>query len=260
MKTRAFTGILALLLLSLGCENAPIRPSSRPLLPELPEHWKEILEEPHWRLEWIGEGGAWRERDLLPGQIPPDIALMAEWSTPVLAWPFWPGRELFPGMMRPAGALFPWDASGEKLTLSWKGGVLALFWKELALAERPSAPASASESRRLPWYFDWPRFRELLESESISRAVREDPWLADWKSIAGRTIQSGFDRRRIVPRPLAGLDIPGLGGRWIGSSPFAPPLDASKDGPLTINVSDTTDTWVSAGGVLKSSSAGWVWR
>ena len=254
--------LLALLVLLAACENGPIRPSYRPVLPELPEHWKEILGEPHWRLEWIGGGGAWHERELSPGQAPPSIPLMPEWPTPVLAWPFWPGRELLPGMMRPAGAIFPWDACGDTFGLSWQGGVHALFWKELALAERPSAPESASAARRLPWYFDWPRFRELLESENIPEAVREDPWLADWKSIAGRTVQSGFDRRRIVSRKFTELSvpIPGLGGRWIGSSPFAQPLDATADGSLRLSITDTTDTWVSSGAVLKASSAGWVWR
>ena len=264
MKTKFFTGMLIFLLAVLAsCENAPIRPSYRPVLPELPEHWKEIpggLGPPHWRLEWIGEGGVWIERDVSPGQAAPDISLMPEWSTPVLAWPFWPDRELLPGMMRPAGAIFPWDACGQKLCVSWQGGVHAFFWKELALAARSSVPASASEARRLPWYFDWPRFRELLESENISEAVRKDLWLADWKFIAQRTVQSGFDRRRIVSKSFTELTIPGLGGRWIGSSPFALPLDAPEDGPLTIGISDTADTWVSSGGVLKGSRAGWVWR
>jgi len=259
MKT-TFTGTLALFVLLAACENGPIHPSYRPVLPELPEHWKEILGEPHWRLEWIGEGGTWLERELIPGQSAPGISLMPQWSTPLLAWPFWPERELLPGLMRPAGAISPWDACGSNLTLSWEGGVHALFWKELALAERPSTPATAAEARRLPWYFDWPRFRELLESENIPEAVREDLWLADWKSIAGRTVQSGFDRRRIVSRSFTELVIPGFGGRWIGSSPFAPPLDAPADGPLNLSITGTTDTWVSSGGVLKASSSGWMLR
>ena len=260
MKTRFLAWLPAMFVLLCTCENSPIRPSYRPLLPELPEHWKEVFEEPHWRLEWIGEGGLWLETVIVPGQGTPGVSLMSEWSTPVLAWPFWPEEELLPGVMRPAGGIFPWDASGDMLNISWEGGVRALFWKELALAERPIVPASASEARRIPWYFDWPRFSELLESEDISEAVREDLWLADWKGIAQRTVQSGFDRRRIAPKRFAELAVPGLGGRWIGSSPFAPPVDAPAGGPLTLSVSDTADAWVSLEGVLKGSSAGWVWR
>ena len=159
-------------------------------------------------------------------------------------------------MMRPCGALFPWDLCGETLALGWEGGVMAVFWKELAQAERSSAAAA----ERLPWYFDWPRFRELLKSGNIPEAVRRNPWLADWKDIAERTVRSGFDRRRFVSRSFTELSIPGLGGFWIGSSPFAPPLEAPLDGPLCLSVTGAPDTWVSSRGVLKCSASGWVWR
>jgi len=258
MKTRFLAGI-ALILLLCACENNPVRSSYHPLLPELPERWEEILGEPHWRLEWVGEGGVWLQREISPGQFSPDISIIDEWATPALAWPFWPERQLLPGMVRPAGALFPWDVRGKNLVLSWEGGVDAFFWKKLAVAERPPS-MTQTEARRLPWYFDWPRFRELFAGENIPETIREDPWLADWESIAQRTVQSGFDRRRIAPRRFTELAIPGMGGRWIGSSPFAPPVDAPAHDPLILNVADTPDTWVSSGGVLKGSSAGWVWR
>jgi hypothetical protein len=121
------------------------------------------------------------------------------------------------------------------------GGVDAFFWKE-----------------RLPWYFDWPRFRGLFEGEAINEIVRQDPWLADWRDISRRTVQSGFDRRRIVPRVLTKLSIPGLDGYWIGSSPFAEPLETEEGGPLLLMVTDVPDTWVSSGAVLKCSTSGWV--
>jgi len=257
MKTNFFAIVAFFAVIS--CDNSPIIPSYYLILPELPGHWLGILEEPHWRLEWVGEAGLWLEWELGPGQTPPPVSLMPEWSSPVLAWPYWPSIGLFPGMMRPAGAMFPWDVSGQAaLTLSWRGGLDAVFWKELANAERPSTPESATAARRIPWYFDWPRFRELLSGEDIPEAVRHDPWLADWKDIAQRTVNSGFDRRRIVSRRFSELEIPGLDGLWAGSSPFAPPIEAQSDSPLSISVNDTTDVWVSSGGVLKASTAGWV--
>ena len=260
MKQKFLAGIMFPLVLLVTCKDAPIHSSCRPVLPELPVHWKEILGEPYWRLEWIGEGGIWLEWEGAPGQKPPGLSLVQEWSTPVLAWPFWPSRELLPGMMRPAGALFPWDFTAvdgeETLRLGWKAGVDAVFWKEMALAERLSAAAEA----RLPWYFDWPRFRELLADGNIPEAVRKDPWLADWKDIAQKTIRSGFDRRRIVSKTFTALAIPGLGGRWTGSSPFAPPLDAPAGGPLCLNATGPPDTWVSSAGVLRCSASGWVFR
>ncbi|MCL2602172.1 MAG: hypothetical protein FWD91_05095 [Treponema sp.] len=262
MKTILSKGIAplavaALLALLASCEHAAARVSYQPVLPELPEHWRGILGEPHWRLQWIGSGGVWHQRETAPGSALPEIALMAEWATPVLAWPFWPERGIPPGMMRPSGALFPWDVRGGDLHISWEGGVPAFFWKSFAQAERSAQPSTAA-AKRLPWNFDWPRFRELLASENIPRAVRDDPWLADWAFIAARTLQSGFDRRRITSRTFTELAIPGADGRWIGSSPFAAPIDAQTDGTLVIGVSATADTWISSSGVLGASTSGWV--
>jgi len=195
MKYGCLIGTAVLLSFLSACEAGPVHSSYRPVLPELPPHWEELLGEPHWRLEWVAEDGRWREREMVNSRDAPGLALFREWATPVLAWPFWPERGLIPGMMKPCGAIFPWDASGEKITLGWKGGVEAFFWKELASADFSSAAARG----RFPWYFDWPRFRDLLyESGNVPETVSRDPWLADWNSIAQKTVQSGFDRRRIV--------------------------------------------------------------
>ena len=200
MKWRNFDASIvafaATFFLLAACKNDLMRSSYKPVFPDLPSHWDEILGEAHWRFEWVDENGSWQWWESQKSGEAPDLSISHEWTIPVLAWPFWPERDLIPGMMKPAGALFPWDAAGEKLVLSWKAGVEAVFWKEMILAERPT-DASAE---RLPWYFDWMRFRELLESENIPSNVRQNLWLADWKSIAQKTVLSGFDRRRIVSR------------------------------------------------------------
>ena len=250
-------GLLFLAFLPAACKDAPISDSYRPVLPDLPTVWYEILGEAHWRVEWVGEGGFWQKKEIGPGQDIPALSLIQEWTTPVLAWPFWPDKNLLPGIMRPSGALFPWDVSGGKLMLSWKGGIDAVFWKELAASEKPSLAAEG----RLPWYFDWPRFRELFsENGSLSESVRLDPWLPDWKEIAKKTVASGFDRRRIVSRKLTELVIPDFGGQWTGSSPFALPLDAPSGGPLCVNAADVPEAWISAEGILKCFVSGWVWQ
>jgi hypothetical protein len=258
MKRKIPAVFVLVLVLAAACANRPIAPSYRPVLPRLPSHWEEVLGSAHWRLEWVDEGGVWREQVVFPGREAPFLSLMSEWSTPVLAWPFWPSRDMEARLMRPAGALFPWDVSGtDKLQLSWETGVEAFFWKELAAATRSTAAAAG----RLPWYFDWPRFRDLLyESGDVPEPVRQDPWLSDWKDIAQRTVTSGFDRRRIVSRKYTEMIIPDLGGLWVNSSPFAPPIEASPDGKLKLNVTATPDTWVSAARILKCSSSGWVLR
>ena len=251
MKYKSLFFILSFLVLPAYCEDRPIQSSFRLVLPELPGHWKEILGEAHWRLEWVDEDGSWQRRDLRPDAESLELPLVNEWIYPVIAWPFWPEWDLHPSLMRPCGAIFPWDVSGGELRLSWEAGVDALFWKELGAA-------SAANSERPPWNLDWPRFREILVSGNISEDVKQDPWLADWRDIARRTVQSGFDSRRIVPRKPSELVIPELGGRWIGSSPFAPALDAPVEGPLELDAYESTETWVSAKGVLKCSVSGWL--
>jgi hypothetical protein len=177
-----------------------------------------------------------------------------EWATPVFAWSFWPERNLPPAVMRPGGALIPWDVSGDKIILSWKGGLDAVFWKELSAAERLT---EASE-KRLPIFLDWPRFRDLFTSGLLGEKVSLNPWLADWKYISMKTVQSGFDRRRIVPRKMSALVIPEMGGLWINSSPFEEPVYAEPNGSLVLNVSEVADTWISSEGILKCSVSGWV--
>jgi len=249
--------ILAILAFLAGCDINPILHSYRPILPDPPGHWETVLGKPHWRLEWVDEKGCWRDCSVTPGAEAPGISPGPEWTTAIFAWPFWPDRDLEAFMMKPAGALYPWDVSGDRILLSWEGGVEAFFWKEMAGTEHA---ASAAEGR-LPWFFDWLRFRDLLyESENIAIAVRQDPWLADWKEIARKTVQSGFDRRRIAARKCTVFTVPGMAGFWINSSPFALPFEVPPGGSLTLNVWDNPDTWVSKAGVLKCSSAGWVWR
>jgi len=251
--------------LIVACENRPTQPFYRPVLPDLPAHWQEILGEPHWRLQWIDQTGIWLEANLSPGETPYNIALMQEWTTPVLAWPYWPERELPAGLMRPSGALFPWDSGGGKVVLSWEGGVDAVFWRKLAAADRVSEAAQG----RLPWHMDWPRFRELFESssenanENALSSVREDRWRADWRNIADRTVQSGFDRRRIAPKTFSELVIDyDSGDVFINSSPFAPPLKPDsaerQSWLLVLSVTDVPDTWVSKTSVIRASTSGFV--
>ena len=256
MKNKYLLGIVIPVVLLASCNDGPRRSTYRPYMPVVPSHWNEVLGEPHWRLEWIGEEGFWKDWEGPPDAEPPLLSPVAEWTTPILAWPFWPEAGLTPGIMRPGGAFFPWDASGGELTLSWEGGVGAVFWKELANAERMS---EASQGR-LPWYFDWPRFRRLLESGDIPDDVRDDLWLVDWKEIGGKTVESGFDRRRIVSRRLTEVAIPGLDGAWVSASPFTPPLDVPPGGPLLLMAAAVPDTWVSSTAVLRCSTLGWVLR
>jgi len=267
MEYRSFIGflvlILALLSLPTGCEDVQrIRSSYKPVLPTLPEGWSDVLGDAHWRVEWIGEGGTRHELEVKQGAEVPPLFLIQTWTTPVLAWPFWPELGLGPGIMRPCGALFPWDTYGKDLLLSWEGGVDAVFWKELAGVKREdgSARAESAKDERFPWLFDWPRFREIMRAEDIGDAVRKDPWVVDWKEVGRKTVESGFDRRRIKAMKYTEVEIILPAGRWLNSSPFAPVLEIPSGGRLTLEVTDAVGVWVSSRGILKVSTSGWIFR
>jgi len=242
------------LVLLAACDSGPIHTDYELQMPQLPQAWLEVLDEPHWRILWLnseGKWSSWEGRENFP-----TIPVIQEWTTPVLAWPYWPEKGLLPGQMSPAGALFPWDAKGSSIELSWKAGVDAFYWQELAIFQDAQL---SSGTPRVPWNFDWPRFRELMESENIPSEVRDDPWLADWKEIAQKTAESGFDRRRIKAQAGTTLTIsPSPGKFWIGYSSFAAPLEVDDGDPLVLKVHDQTETWISESGLLHCSSAAWI--
>jgi len=256
----------AAMLLAVSCGDMLLPGSSSYAaeLPPVPCAWEAILGEPRWRLEWFdGEG---RKRAAEVSERRAEISLPGDFASAVLAFPFWPEKGIAPGAFRPAGAIFPFDVSGGRIALSWRGGVDAAFFMELARAAAQVAagerPPSGSAALRLPWNFDWPRFRGLFgdgpQGASTNAEVRADPWLANWRSIADRTAQSGFDRRRLVPEARSALELPLGPGPWIGASPFAAPLafEASPAFPVRAEA----ESWASAEGLLRAGAYAWMWR
>jgi hypothetical protein len=244
----------------LGCESRINPPEYAVNLPSLPPIWEKILGPPRWRLQWIDSHGRAACLDLREGEKPV-ISVLGEWATPVLAHPYWPDRGLSPGILRPAGAVFPFDVRSGRVALSWRAGPAAWFYRELAAA---GAAIQAPEKRH-PELFDWPRFRSLLASDALPEAIREDPWKADWREAARRTVESGFDRRRIKERAgeelsvtgNSGLDREYQAGPWMGASPFAAPVVPDKEGILRFSLSGETGTWFSPKGVLRISRNVW---
>ena len=246
-------GLLSIsLVILLSCGQGPIQAAYSPELPALPAVWENILGKAHWRLEWV-ENGSWVSWEGKEGF--PQLSPIQEWTSPILAWPFWPEKGLFPGLMFPAGALFPWDISGSDLVLSWEAGVDAFFWKQISVNEEEEG---RSGTPRFPWYFDWPRFRELMKSEDIPPEIRQNPWLADWSSIAQRTVESGFDRRRIRAEAMTEIIIACPGNLWASSSPFGEPVRVSPGEPLVLLVRDSPDTWISSSGLLRCNRETWI--
>jgi hypothetical protein len=258
---------LLLFFLVLGaCDKGAIRDEYALDFPPLPAAWQEMLGGAHWRLIWTDDQGAPQTMET-GGEAA--VSVVSEWATPVLAFPYWPGRGVLPGEMRPSGAIFPFDVREGRLQLSWKGGVEAWFYRELTAARNAALAEAGAEgavkaafNKRRPEYFDWPRFRSLMAGDAIPAAVREDPWKADWSDVAIRTVQSGFDRRRITVRTTEELLAPGaeLGnGPFAGPSPFARPLLPEPGLGYRFAVTNRSDTYVSSGGILRVSGKTWIY-
>ncbi|MDR1618657.1 MAG: hypothetical protein LBS06_06375 [Treponema sp.] len=227
------------------------------VMPELPSHWTALLGNPRWRIDYFDARGVWdRFETGGDGVGEAEVSLLPYTASAVAAWPFWPDRGIHPGVFRPAGALYPFDISGGSLTLSWRGGVEAFFYRELAASAGRAAPSASA--LRQPQNFDWPRFREILSDPAADEAVRTDPWIADWRSIAEKTVRSGFNRRRIVPAETGLIPVPAGEGPWFGVSPFAAPWRAGPEEPPLFPVGTETASFFSPAGTLRLNRDAWM--
>jgi hypothetical protein len=251
MKSRFLTFLLCAGFFLHGCGESLADSRYFLEMPGLPPAWGALLGSPYWRVEWLNSEGR-KKTAIVRGNGGVEVSLPSTWVSPVSAAPFWPDKGLGPGIFKPAGAIFPFDVSGKSLVLSWQGGVDAnLYWELIdAYGE------AGKESVRLPWNFNWPRFRQLFSDPTLNADVRADPWLADWSGIAAKMVQSGFDKRRLVPEARRGLEIPVNPGPWIGASPFAAPL--FFEAVPVFPVRPASDTWVSAGGILRCNTETWI--
>jgi hypothetical protein len=253
---RGFYCLLFAILLGVfgmgSCENRIIPRDYRAELPPLPPAWEKVLGPSSWRVEWINSEGQTHVLETDGAHIS-GLDIMVEWTTPVIAYPFWPERGIAPGIFRPAGALFPFDAQNNRISLSWRGGVDA--WVYLCLRD-----AGEAGNTRQPHYFDWPRFRTLMESSDIDEEVQLDPWLTDWRDVASRTVQSGFNRQRIKPAPRENLSVTiPQSGFYLGASPFREALFLEKDETVFFPVTGDVDTYVTTEGLLRCTKGVWLW-
>jgi hypothetical protein len=184
------------------------------------------------------------------------ISVLIQWPNPVIAWPYWPERELFPGLFHPAGALYPFDARDGDIVLSWRGGVDTAFYRELA--EARSLPGA--DPRRDPRYFNWSRFRSLVREEA-PETLRADPWLADWKGIAEKTVLSGFRKSMVreESRTPTGILVP-HDGPWAGPSPFTAPKDWTAGQEVFLPLSPRPEVFACPGGLLFLSTGTRLWK
>jgi len=236
-----------------------------PELPKLPETWVSLLGEPNWQIEWLNPGGHKQSAIITPNdssvQSKMEIELPVTFANPVIAWPYWSIHNLVPGHFKPAGALFPIDARNSSLYLSWEAGVDAFFYWELV-------NANENNLSKIPAYFDWPRFRELFTGEALSEAVRENPWLVNWRSAAEKTISGNFDTRRLIPEETELKTIPShiyaqidnWTGLWYGTSPFEKPLTFTGEENPAFKIRPGINIWISEKGIIRVSGNAWVFN
>ena len=251
--------LCAVVVLLCACDGGVIVERYLLELPELPEAWGAVLGAPRWRIEWQNPQGRAEMVDAGSGAgIEISVPM---WASAVLAWPYWSEKGLPPGIFRPAGGIFPFDAAGVSFSLSWAGGVDAVLYRELGKAFLRDGGGRVPDGRQ-PWNFNWPRFRETLSDPAVNAEFRADPWLADWPAIAEKILRTGFDKRRLVPRVCVDVAVPVMAGPWIGTSPFAAPLSFVDTPvfPVAQSGSGEAGTWVCAGGVLRCNSGAWIFR
>jgi len=236
--------LLAACTIDFGSEELTAR------TPAVSEAWLSALGEPDWVFYWYGPDGQERSAESATGFI--TVSLPDAVASPVLAYPYWPRLDIRAGTVRPAGAIFPFGLRDDDIALTWSGGVAGVFYQELLHA--------SGDDSRLGEYFDWPRFMELLDSEQIDAAVRADPWIVDWRSVAIRTRVTGFDRRRLKSRPVSSLRLVlPCDGPWVRASPFSAKLNIASDGSAQVEASDEADTLISPRGELRFNARSWAW-
>jgi hypothetical protein len=269
---RLYGFLLAGILLA-SCAEPIVAPAYRVTFPEPPTAWTDALGPPSWELFWVDGRGYLQSARCQEG-AEPRIELEQERAVPLLARPFWPAvvsaggqadEGIQSGVMKSAGAVFPFDAADGLIRLSWEGGICAEFYLALArarLASKKGAGNGAlSADKRRPEWFDWPRFVSLLESDDIPEEVRKDPWLVDWSAAAAKTIESGWNSKRIKAAeytPLA-VEIP-ADGLWFGTSPFAPARFRKTGETVELPAREIPEYLLSSAGYLKYTKSDCLWH
>ena len=162
-------------------------------------------------------------------------------NSPLLAYPTGvPGEEaegVPPGLLRPAGALYPLDldpqATEPTLRLSWQEGPLAALVSRL---RDGGMEVSLLNTARLKERF----------------GTFQDPWELDLGSMATELARGTFSAYDVDRLPLRDVAVVSGPGTWFLESPLAAPVDASGAGELTLprigpgphNLFSTDGSWL----------------
>lgn len=226
-----------------SCDNA-IKDSYKLCAPTVPQAWSEILGQPEWRFEWIDPDGVLRHAE--SSQNIYNTGIFSEGTSFALAYPFWPKHNIPSGIMKPAGALFPFDVQNQSIILSWQGGIDANFYRAIA------AKKNKKNQKYNPQNFDWLRFRALWKEAKLGEEILLDGWRADWELAAEKTALSGFSVWNIKPRETENLIITlPASGPWFGSSPFAKEFTGNAGEKVVFHAGTQTDTYFCPTGQIR---------
>ena len=254
MKTPYFL-LPILAVLSASCGGSPLPESYLVKFPVVPSLWTEVLGENQWRLDYYDSQGIFRQAEIAGNSASgAAIDILKEWPNPVLAWPYWPEKDILAGLFYPAGAMYPFDSAGGAIALRWEAGAEAYFYRELDKAQELN-----TGTNRKPAYFDWKRFRSFF-GEETAEELRNDPWLANWKDIAEKTVRSGFRKSyvRVENRTAKEITIPHA-GPWLCASPFKKPEIWEKEEIVIFPVSSRPEILVCPDGRLNVSTNSELW-
>ena len=251
MKPLFLSFILAL----VSCGPSPIPTFYRVQFPSSPVLRTELLGECQWKLDYFDSNGNFCQKEIAKNStVSVELRILGEWPSAILAWPYWPEKSLAAGYFYPAGAIFPLDIAGDTIILSWNAGAEAYFYWELEKAQEIN-----SGTNRKPQFFDWKRFRTLLQ-ETAPEELIKDPWLADWKDIAERTVRSGFRQSyvRAENRFSKEIIIPHT-GPWLSASPFRSPEFWEEGEEVILFLSPRPEILVCPAGRFTISAAMQLW-
>jgi hypothetical protein len=189
--------------------------------PEIPPAWRNAGNL-RYKLTFRDAEGSKIDLDAVPGDGI-QITLERGSAQAFLAYPYITDY-LWPGILKPAGAVYPGELAGDELRLTWEGGLGAGAARILEGSGYPIGTA------------DWRR----IAAEAKDRAG--DPWAIGSRPIASAILSGSFGVAAFKPEvplpvrvPLSARPTDGAGGgtretSWAADSPFA--LRPVEDGDL----------------------------
>jgi hypothetical protein len=191
------------------------------VIPAPPPHWRAVFPDLRFSLLFADGDGRFQRKADVDCASPVTIACSKSSNSPVLAYPWSPSDRSCaePGMLRPAGGIFPGDlrqsAEGLELVLSWEDGAAAEVFRSL-----------------LELGVD----AELINGERLAGRMGSaaDPWAWDVNSVAESLAAGHFNAYDLdlLPRSDVGLRVGA--GEWILESPFRQPGIADAEGTLLL--------------------------